>query len=302
MHTPVLLNEMLAMLAPQDGQIIVDGTFGAGGYTRAILQKANCKVIAFDRDDTVMPTVEKFKEQYGERFEFINDLNSNINSHIDSANGIVFDFGVSSMQIDQAERGFSFLKDGPLDMRMNKNQKLTALEIVNNYTERDLADLIYNFGDEKFSRKIASRIIEQRKIEKITTTKMLAELVSKAIGGYHEDIHPATRTFQALRIVVNDELGEIKLALENSVKILSESGKLLAVSFHSGESKIVKDYFNLLCGKMVKPNRHLPISQEETLVANFLPIGKGMVLASEQEIKSNVRARSAQLRGVVRVR
>lgn len=301
MHIPVLLNEVLDMLAPLDGQVIVDGTFGAGGYTRAILEKANCKVVAFDRDNSVLPTAEKFKAQYGERFEFINDLNSNLHVHLDKIDAAVFDFGVSSMQIDQAQRGFSFLKDGPLDMRMNQGQGMSAEDVVNDYSEGELADIIYNFGDERASRKIAKQIVELRKATRITTTKQLADLVCNVLGGYHQEINPATRTFQALRIFVNDELSEIKSALENSVKILATKGKLLAVSFHSGESKIVKDYFNLLCGKLEKPNRHLPVISAQVTQAGFAPIGKGMILASEEEIKRNVRARSAQLRGVMRV-
>ncbi|MFI4983825.1 MAG: 16S rRNA (cytosine(1402)-N(4))-methyltransferase RsmH [Rickettsiales bacterium] len=300
MHIPVLLNEVITLLDPKKGQVIVDGTFGAGGYTRAILEKADCKVIAFDRDSSVTPTALEFKKQYGERFEFINDLNSNLSEHLEKADAVVFDFGVSSMQIDQPERGFSFLKDGPLDMRMNQGQGTSAEEVVNSFSPYDLADIIYSFGDERASRKIAGAIIEARKIDKITTTKRLAEIVATVLGGQHQEIHPATRTFQALRIYVNDELGEIKLALENSVKILGSKGKLLAVSFHSGESKIVKDYFNLLCGKLEKPNRHLPVFQEQIMPAEFLPLGKGTVLASEEEIKNNVRARSAQLRGVIR--
>lgn len=201
-HIPVMLNEVLAALNPQDGETYVDATFGNGGYTEAILKAADCKVIAIDRDPTVLPRTEELKALYGSRFEFRRGQFSDIKALINQpVNGVVFDIGVSSMQLDQAERGFSFSKDAPLDMRMSCDG-VTAAEIVNETPEKELADLIYKYGEERKSRQIAAKIAAYRKNKEISTTKELAEIIYTVIHKTPNGIDPATRTFQALRIEI----------------------------------------------------------------------------------------------------
>lgn len=303
MHISVLLKEVIEMLSPKNGAVYVDATFGAGGYTKAILDAANCKVIAFDRDTNVADTANKFSKEYGERFEFINDNFSTIAEHLKKkVDGVVFDIGVSSMQIDQAERGFSFQKDGPLDMRMDKRSNFSAEDVVNSYPEKQLADVIYNYGDERKSRIIAKKIVESRKEKRITTTLELADIIKSVVGRGSDGIDPATRTFQAIRIEVNNELEEIRTAILNSKDVVNIGGKILVVTFHSGEDKIVKKLFNEFCGKTPNTNRHVPFFDvEQESKANFKLLQKGTLFAGEKELKDNLRARSARLRGVIRL-
>jgi 16S rRNA (cytosine1402-N4)-methyltransferase len=212
------------------------------------------------------------------------------------------DIGVSSMQLDEAERGFSFTKQARLDMRMNQNQPLTAETIINSYSEKDLADAIFIYGDEKKSRIIAKKIVEARRAKKIESTTELADIIKKAVGSYNDSIHPATRTFQAIRILVNNELEELKLALENAVSVLKNGGKLLVITFHSGEDEIVKKYFNSLT-KVVSSSRYDPfVNNSLTKIDNnFINLTKKVVMASEEEIKENPRARSAKLRVIQKI-
>lgn len=304
MHKSVLLNEVITMLAPQKGAVYVDATFGAGGYTRAILEASNCKVIAFDRDQSVIPIADNFSKEFGERFKFVNAEFSSLANHLtELVDGIVFDIGVSSMQIDQAERGFSFQKDGPLDMRMNKESPTTAEDIVNSYPENQLADVIYNYGDERKSRIIAKKIVEHRKVQRITTTLQLATIVKSAVGRYNDAIDPATRTFQAIRIEVNNELDEIKNAILASKNLVKVGGKILVVTFHSGEDKIVKKLFNEFCGKTPNANRHVAIFDvEQESKADFKLLQKGTLFAGDKELKDNLRSRSARLRGILKIK
>lgn len=292
------------MLNPLNGKVYVDATFGAGGYTRAILEKADCKVIAFDRDESVEKIAQEFSKEFGNRFVFINAEFSMFENYLkEKVDGFVFDIGVSSMQIDQAERGFSFQKDGPLDMRMNRNNPLSAEHIVNTYPEGQLADLIYKYGDERKSRWIAKKIVENRQLEPITTTLQLADIIKKAIGRYNDKIHPATRTFQAIRIAVNDELDEIKNALLSSVDLLNVDGKILVVTFHSGEDKIVKKYFYEIAGRTPNANRHTAVFDvEQEVEADFKLLQKGTLFAGDKELKDNLRSRSAKLRGVQKIK
>jgi len=217
-HKPVMLNEVLNALSPKEGGIYVDGTFGAGGYTQAILNAAPCTVIAIDRDLTVVPRADEFKKNYGERFIFLRGAFGDVenllrDTGIGKVDGFVLDIGVSSMQIDQAERGFSFRFDAPLDMRMDQGQATSAFDIVNEYEEENLANLIYKYGEERHSRRIARKIIALRKEAPIRTTGALADLVRDVLPKSPKDkSDPATRTFQALRIAVNDELGELERA------------------------------------------------------------------------------------------
>ncbi len=217
-HLPVMLNEVLGAMQPKGGEIYVDGTFGAGGYSRALLEAAECKVYAIDRDPNVAAFAETLKKDFPNRFVLLagtfGDMVELLQSQgIQSVNGIVLDIGVSSMQIDEAARGFSFMKDGPLDMRMSVSG-MTAADIVNKRSEGEIADMLYLYGEEKMSRRIAKAIVEARSENEITTTSQLAQIVRSVVHRAEKGINPATRTFQALRIVVNDELGELEAGLQ----------------------------------------------------------------------------------------
>ena len=224
-HIPVLLNEVLEALAPQAGKTYVDATFGNGGYSEALLKAADCRLIAVDRDPNVRPRAEELKSVYGSRFDFrpgrFGDIERLIQEPVD---GIVFDIGVSSMQIDQAERGFSYNKDAALDMRMSCTG-ISAADIVNTYGEKELADLIYRFGEERKSRRIAAKIVEARQTAPVATTRQLAEIVYQVIFKKPGQPDPATRTFQALRIAVNDELGELERGLAGGFETGRPSGR-----------------------------------------------------------------------------
>lgn len=296
-HIPVMLQEVLAALKPQKGEVYVDATFGNGGYTKAILEAADCKVIALDRDPTVKIRANEIKNMYGGRFEFragqFGDFADLVPEKI---NGAVFDIGVSSMQLDEAERGFSFSKEGALDMRMSQSG-LSAKDIVNTYGEQELADLIYQYGEERKSRQIASQIAEYRKHKEIETTTELAEIIYKVIHKKFGEIDPATRTFQALRIAVNDELGELSRGLSGAANRLLKNGRLVVVDFHSLEDRIVKKFFNENGGRRVRVSKYAPeLVQNEHL---FAEVSKVIVPAAE-ECAQNPRARSAKLRYAIR--
>ena len=296
-HIPVMLQEVLAALKPQKGEVYVDATFGNGGYTKAILGAADCKVIALDRDPTVKIRANEIKNMYGGRFEFragqFGDFADLVPEKI---NGAVFDIGVSSMQLDEAERGFSFSKEGALDMRMSQSG-LSAKDIVNTYGEQELADLIYQYGEERKSRQIARQIAEYRKHKEIETTTELAEIIYKVIHKKFGEIDPATRTFQALRIAVNDELGELSRGLSGAANRLLKNGRLVVVDFHSLEDRIVKKFFNENGGRRVRVSKYAPeLVQDEHL---FAEVSKVIVPAAE-ECAQNPRARSAKLRYAIR--
>lgn len=298
-HIPVMLDEVLENLAPQAGEIYVDGTLGAGGYTRAILGAADCKVIGIDRDPEAHDRASGWMVQYGERLRLIHDSFGHMGDQINHpVNGIVLDLGVSSMQIDQPDRGFSFRFDGPLDMRMDTSQGQSAADMINTIGESDLADIIYKYGDERHSRRIAKAIINARPV---TTTGQLASIIRSTIPRKKkDDIDPATRTFQALRIAVNDELGELERALEGAEKILAEGGRLVIVTFHSLEDRIVKNFFKERSGDAPSPSRHMPMAQGVAHEPSFKVITRKAIEASEAEIKGNPRARSAKLRAALR--
>jgi 16S rRNA (cytosine1402-N4)-methyltransferase len=301
-HKPVLINEVIKYLSPSDNKVYVDCTFGAGGYTKAILDSCKCRVISFDRDDSTKERADIITSLYGNRFQFIQDKFSNLKDHItEPVDGFIFDVGVSSMQLDQGERGFSFLHDGPLDMRMDRNDPLSAKELVNTYPESEIADIIFQYGDERKSRVIAKKIVEHRKDKPIETTSELTAIVLKAVKKYNDSIHPATRTFQALRIAVNDELRELEKALKFASELLKSGGKLIVVTFHSGEDRIVKSYFNKLCGKNEGVNRFMPFDMETITSADFKPLHKGTIIACDEELEQNPRARSAKLRAIVKL-
>ena len=305
-HAPVMLPEVLRALEPRDGAVYVDGTFGAGGYTRAILEAADCTVIALDRDMSVEKYARDLKEKFGARLIFIRGCFGDVESILQKngfakVDGFVLDLGVSSMQLDQRERGFSFRFAGPLDMRMDTASGATAADLVNTMKESDLADVIYKYGEERRSRKIANRIINQRAQKPFETTIELADAVRAVVPRSPKDkSDPATRTFQALRIAVNDELGELERALEASEKILSPGGRLVVVTFHSLEDSIVKNFIREKSGRTPSGSRHFPEKSPQKADPVFVSLYNKAVSPSEEETSFNSRSRSAKLRGAAR--
>ncbi|HVX99568.1 MAG TPA: 16S rRNA (cytosine(1402)-N(4))-methyltransferase RsmH [Pseudorhodoplanes sp.] len=300
-HIPVLLGPVLQYLAPRAGEIYIDGTFGAGGYSRAILAAADCRVIGIDRDQTAIALGAGLVAESGGRLTLSEDRFSALDQvarslGYASVDGVVLDIGVSSMQLDQAERGFSFRLDGPLDMRMDR-QGPSAADVIARISERDLAAVIFVLGEERHSRAVARAIVAERRRAPITTTRALAEIVARVVRGKPGQIHPATRTFQALRIFVNEELSELARALAAAERILKENGRLVVVSFHSLEDRIVKTFLAER-GKRAPVSRHSPPA--DAAVPTFLPLTKKPVVADAGEIGRNPRARSAKLRAALR--
>lgn len=304
-HKPVMLQEMLHYIQPKDNEIYIDATFGAGGYSRALLSSAQCTVYGLDRDPHVQPIANGLEKEFPEKFKFILGDFAEINNLLSSlgiqkVNAVIFDIGVSSMQLDQAERGFSFMQDGPLDMRMCC-QGETAADFINNASEEALANILYKYGGERKSRRIAKYIVEDRKNAPITTTKQLVDIIKRVVKAKPHAIHPATRSFQAIRIYLNNELQQLADALIASEKLLAPGGKLLVVTFHSLEDKIVKAFFNTKSGKNIKTNRHIPQLDEEQKQSTLALLTKKAVKPSGEEVKKNHRARSAKLRAAYKV-
>jgi 16S rRNA (cytosine1402-N4)-methyltransferase len=296
-HVPVLIEEALGFLAPAAGGLFIDGTYGAGGYTNAILAKG-ASVIAIDRDPTAIAAAGPHDRLTLVEGRF-SDLDAIAREHGHArVDGVVLDVGVSSMQLDTAERGFSFRNDGPLDMRMGDSGP-TAADVVNQMERGDLARVIAVLGEEKKARLVAAAIDRARSGGPITTTAELAEIVQKAIGrGGADKIHPATRTFQALRIFVNRELDELAEALAASERILAEGGRLVVVSFHSLEDRIVKRFLADRSAERAGGSRHAP--EAEVAPATFTLLSRGGVEPSESEVRANPRSRSARLRAARR--
>ncbi len=294
-HVPVLLDEVLTALAPLEGARIVDGTFGAGGYSRALLE-AGASVVAIDRDPSVRRYVDALRQEFPNRFTFVAGAFAELDELADGpVDGVVLDIGVSSMQLDEADRGFSFMRDGPLDMRMG-GEGDSAADLVNTLDETDLANLLYAYGEERKSRRIAHFIVAARAAQPIATTTELARLIEKAIGRKPGDAHPATRSFQALRIAVNDEFGQLVEGLFASERLLAEGGRLAVVTFHSLEDRIVKRFFDPDKGAPTQ-SRHLPAVVGEE--RRWVDVRKS-VKASSSETARNPRARSATLRSAHR--
>jgi 16S rRNA (cytosine1402-N4)-methyltransferase len=302
-HAPVLLAEVIEALAPQPGDVIIDATFGAGGYTRAILA-TGAEVIALDRDPTVQRHADAVANDYPGKFQLVRTPFSGLSdAFADSGkaklDGAVFDIGVSSMQLDEAERGFSFMRDGPLDMRMSGEGE-SAADVVNTWDHGPLAHILKLYGEERQSGRIATAILRRRVSEPFTRTLDLAEVVEKALGGRRgAPTHPATRTFQALRIVVNDELGELTAGLEAAERSLAPGGRLAVVTFHSLEDRIVKAFFTERSGNAPGGSRHAPAAIE-TRKPSFTLQFKGAREAGEAELAANPRSRSAKLRAAIR--
>ena len=299
-HIPVLLNEVVDALQPRDGGRYVDGTFGAGGYTTAMLDRADCQVFAIDRDPDAIGAGRALAERYAPRLRLIEgrfgDMVDLLSAEgVDDVDGVTLDLGVSSMQFDQAERGFSFRASGPLDMRMEKNGS-SAADLVNEADEAELADIIFRYGEERRSRRVARAIVEARKQKRIETTGELAEIVRRAVGPQGRDeSDPATRTFQALRIAVNDELGELERGLAAAEQVLAPGGRLAVVSFHSLEDRAVKEFVRARAGRTPGPSRHAP-PRADAKPAELRDLTRKPVLPSAAEIAANPRARSARLR------
>ena len=303
-HISVMLEEVKSFI-PNDKKInVIDATFGGGGYSKSILENFNVrKLIAIDRDPVAKIFANELNNNY-KNFSIINGCFSKIDELILNKENkkndfdiIVFDLGVSSNQIDNPDRGFSFMSEGPLDMGMGNNSKKVS-DVVNSYSEEDIANIIYNFGEERYSRRIAKNIVGARKIKLIETTTELAQLIKNSFNHVQINktkINPATKTFQALRIYVNDELNELSTALVKSIDLLNAKGRIIVVSFQSLEDRIVKDFLNHNSGKRWRSSRHYPeLADEGPITLNL--ITKKPIRPSEQEISINPRSRSAKLR------
>ncbi len=305
-HVPVLLGPVKDALRPASGEVFVDGTFGAGGYTRALLEAADCRVIAIDRDPDAIAAGADLAATYQGRLTLCEGRFSHMEQIVADAglaqvDGIVLDVGVSSMQLDEAERGFSFMRDGPLDMRMEQDGQ-TAADIVNQLEERDLRYIIAVLGEEKRAFAVANAIVRRRASEPFTRTLDLANLIEQTLGRPPKfkgpSIHPATRTFQALRIYVNAELRELAEALAAAERLLAPGGRLCVVTFHSLEDRIVKRFLHQRSGRIARPSRHAPSAEE--LEPSFEDLARGGITADEAETTGNPRARSARLRAGLR--
>jgi len=296
-HVPVLLDEVVDAMQPRAGKVLVDGTFGAGGYSRALL-KAGASIIAFDRD----PSAAQFAVGLpADRFRLVERRFSELDEETGEAavDGVVLDIGVSSMQLDQAERGFSFMRDGPLDMRMAATGP-TAADLVNEAEPEEIARILYVYGEERESRRIARAIAKRREIQPFTRTLELAEFIEKTLGGRRgAKVHPATRSFQAIRIAVNEELSELEAGLAAAERALKTGGRLCVVTFHSLEDRIVKTFFAVRAGRTPAGSRHAP-PVETTAAPSFQLLFNGAQGPSEAELAANPRARSAKLRAAVR--
>ncbi len=296
-HLPVMLREVVSSLKPKDGGKYIDATFGAGGHTRALLEAADCQVLGFDRDPRTVADAFGAVSEFGGRLTVVEAAFSEMleiapRHGFDQVDGILFDFGVSSMQLDEAERGFSFRFDGPLDMRMSASG-VSAADVVNTYDERDLFRIISVLGEEKKAKFAARAIVEARKEKPFERTGELAKLLRDAIHSKPGDIDAATRTFQALRIYVNDELGEIGKGLFAAEHLLKAGGVLAAISFHSLEDRLVKTFIQSR-SQAPATSRHVPAAG--VLPLSFRNLQRKALTAGEEELKINPRARSAKLR------
>jgi 16S rRNA (cytosine1402-N4)-methyltransferase len=304
-HLPVMLDEVLATLAPRDGGVYLDGTFGGGGYARAILENANCTLWAIDRDPEAIERGASLIARFPGRLHLLHGQFGDMvdllaGAGVSQLDGIVLDLGVSSFQLDDPKRGFSFRHDGPLDMRMGKHGT-SAADLVNTLPERALADVLYELGEERASRRIAHAIVAARLDAPIATTGRLAEIIRSVLPPDRSGNHPATRSFQALRIKVNDELGQIENALIQAVSLLAPGGRLVVVAFHSLEDRIVKRFMTQAAGRTGSPSRHDPAGLKTRDAANFTLLTARAVRPSSGEANQNPRSRSARLRALERL-
>ncbi len=300
-HIPVLLKEVIEALAPKADGVYLDGTFGAGGYTIALLEAVPCVVWSIDRDPEALQRGGVIAERFPGRLNLVQGRFGDmaellISRGITGVDGVALDIGVSSMQIDDRSRGFSFLRDGPLDMRMEKSGR-SAADVVNTLSEKELADIIFTYGEERHARRVARAIVEARRERPFSRTLRLADVIRAEVRRSQDGIDPATRTFQALRIYVNDELGELERGLLGAEKLLRPGGILAVVCFHSLEDRIVKTFLKARSGVAIRPSRHTPASiGAAPATATFTPLSRRPIGPSETEIAGNPRARSARLR------
>ena len=299
-HYPVMLPEVLNALAIQSGETCVDGTFGNGGYSEAILESADCSVIGLDRDPNVAPRAAELTQKWAGRFRLIETPFSKMDGvGIGSVDAVVLDIGVSSMQLDQAERGFSFMREGPLDMRMEQGGGPSARDAVLHLSAAELTRIFQVYGEEKRARHVANCIVSARESGDISTTADLAEILEMALGRRGKT-HPATRVFQALRIFVNDELGELYQGLCAAERILTPGGRLVVVTFHSLEDRIVKSFFRRRAGEVRGGSRYAPEIKNNGPVPSFDLPKRSVTKPSKTEVEENARSRSAKLRFAVR--
>jgi len=298
-HTPVMLDEVIHYLSPKPEGRYVDCTFGAGGYSRKILSHA-ANVIAIDQDPDAKKVAKDFEKEFGDKFSFVQgnfaDIRDLITGKVD---GIVWDLGVSSMQLDEGNRGFSFAKNAELDMRMSQ-KGYSAMDFVNSASEQELADVIFYNGGEVKAKQIAKQIVAARKDSPITTTTQLADIVRKTVNRYHTKIDSATKTFQAIRIFINDELGALKKSLASAANLLKTGGKIVVVSFHSLEDKIIKDYLKANSAKKVAKSKYAKVDNSSSDAIYQLLTHKS-VKPSDEEVRNNPRARSAKLRAAQKI-
>lgn len=302
-HVPVLRDQVIALLAPRDGGVYVDGTFGAGGYTRALLAAADCRVLGIDRDPAAVARGEALAATHGDRFAILEgrfgDMEDLLAARgVHAVDGVALDLGVSSAQLDDPARGFSFRFDGPLDMRMGPDGP-SAAELVNTCEEKDLAKLIFELGEERLARKVARAIAAARREAPIETTGRLAEIVRRVVPRGRDGIDPATRTFQALRIHVNDELGELERGLAAAERLLRPGGRLVVVAFHSLEDRRVKEFLQRRAGRRDGGSRHRP--QPNRPAPTFRLLTRKPITPDAAEIAANPRAASAKLRAAERI-
>ncbi len=314
-HIPVMLTEMLATLRPRDGAVYLDGTFGGGGYTRAMLERAQCHVWAIDRDETAIARGAALAAQYPDRLHLLHGRFGDMLTMLTAAgvhalDGIVLDIGVSSFQIDDPARGFSFMTDGPLDMRMGRHGtdgrtdgEVTAATLVNTLPEHELANILFQLGEERASRRVARAIVVARAEAPIETTGRLASIIRAVLPPDKSGHHPATRSFQALRLKVNDELGEIERGLAQAALLLNPGGRVVVISFHSLEDRIVKRFMTEVSGRTPAPSRHDPrgLAPDRIGAPRFRLVTPKALRPDAAEIAVNPRARSARLRAIERL-
>lgn len=302
-HIPVLRDEVVAALAPRPGAVIVDGTFGAGGYSRALLA-AGCTVYGIDRDPAAIDRAGALLAEYPGtltmvpgRFGDMADLLAA--RDVSAVDGVALDIGVSSPQIDDPARGFSFRFDGPLDMRMGPDGP-SAADLVNSLDEAELADILWRYGEERLSRRVARAIVERRKAQPFARTGDLADVVRSVVPKSKDGIDPATRTFQGLRIAVNDELGELERGLDAAERLLAPGGRLAVVTFHSLEDRVVKEFLRARSGNSPAPSRHMPGPAAAGPAPTFTLLDRSGTKPGPAELAANPRARSARLRSAER--
>lgn len=302
-HIPVLFEDCMRLMDPKPGELYADGTLGAGGHSEGILKSSgpDGRLLAFDLDPVAIGIAQERLKPYGERVRIIHDSYVNLRNYVDenSLDGFIVDLGVSSMQLDRRERGFSFLQDGPLDMRFSPDQRLTAEEIVNDWPEEELSRILWEYGEERKSRRIAAAICAEREVGRIETTSQLRDIIQSAVGSGKEKIHPATRSFQAIRIAVNEELKAVETVLPAAVQALKSGGRLLVISFHSLEDRIVKNYFKTESRDCLCPPEQPVCTCGHKAVLKELT--RHPVTADEDEIRLNPRARSAKLRAAIKL-